>query len=63
MYYLEDRFSHAKFHNNLLKAKCVVVLGGTFEAYDTAAGIRDYLDSIGYYDTQIVLMDNSSSEV
>lgn len=31
--YLEDRFSHAKCHNEILKAKSIVVMGGTFEAY------------------------------
>ena len=63
VFYLEDRFSHAKFHNNLLKAKTIVVLGGTFEAYQAAASIRDYLDSVDYYDTKIILMESSSSEV
>lgn len=33
VYYLEDRFAHAKCHNEILKAKCIVVMGGTFEAY------------------------------
>ena len=63
VFYLEDRFAHAKFHNNLLKAKCVVVLGGTFEAYQSAASMRDYLDSVGYYNTKIILMESSASEV
>jgi hypothetical protein len=30
--YIEDRLSHAKVHNALLKAKNVVVLGNTLEA-------------------------------
>jgi len=33
LYYIEDRHSHAKIHNELLKAKVIVVMGGTFEAY------------------------------
>jgi thioredoxin reductase len=33
VFYLEDRHSHARCHNELLKAKSVVVMGGTFEAY------------------------------
>lgn len=48
VFYLEDRQAHARVHNELLKAKQVVVLGGTLEAYQVAAGVRDYLDSIGY---------------
>jgi hypothetical protein len=47
----------------LLKAKVVVVLGGTLEAYQTAASIRDYLDSLGYSKTQILLMYQGASEV
>ncbi len=33
-------------------------MGGTFEAYQTAASIREYLDSIGYTDVQIALLDS-----
>lgn len=33
VFYLEDRISHARCHNELIKAKQVVVMGGTFEAY------------------------------
>lgn len=58
VYYLEDRYSHAKCHNELLKAKSILVLGGTFEAYQTAASIREYLDSVGYHETEIFLMDS-----
>ena len=32
VHYIEDKFSHAKVHNNLIKAKSVVVLGRTLEA-------------------------------
>lgn len=58
VYYLEDRQSHARCHNEILKAKSIVVLGGTFEAYQTAASIREYLDSIGYTDVAIMLLDS-----
>jgi len=50
VFYLEDRHSHARCHNELLKAKSIVIMGGTFEAYQTAASIRKYLDSINYTD-------------
>jgi len=33
VHYIEDRFSHAKVHNDLIKAKRVVVMGSTFEAF------------------------------
>ncbi len=33
VFVLEDRQSHARCHNEILKAKTVVVMGGTFEAY------------------------------
>ena len=33
VYYLEDKQSHARIHNELLKANQIVVFGGTFEAY------------------------------
>lgn len=33
-------------------------MGGTFEAYQTAVSVREYLDSVGKYDTQIVVMDH-----
>lgn len=32
VHYIEDRFSHAKIHNQLIKSKQVVVLGNTIEA-------------------------------
>ena len=63
IYYIEDRHSHAKVHNEILKAKSIVVMGGTFEAFQIASSIRQYLDSIGYYKTQIVLMHTDRSQV
>ena len=63
MFYLEDRHSHARVHNEILKAKCIVVLGGTFEAYQVAGSLREYLDSINYRDVQIVLLNDEDSEI
>lgn len=63
MFYLEDRQAHARVHNELLKAKSVVVFGGTLEAYQVAAGVRDYLDSIGYTQTRITLMSSEKDEL
>jgi thioredoxin reductase len=60
---LEDRHSHARCHNELLKAKTIVVMGGTLEAFQTASAIRSYLDSINYTEAQIVLIDTKLSEV
>lgn len=48
VHYLEDRYTHARAHNEILKAKSILVLGSTFEAYQTAASIREFLDSVGY---------------
>jgi hypothetical protein len=33
VYYIEDRLAHSRVHNEILKAKCIVIMGGTFEAY------------------------------
>ena len=63
VFYLEDRHSHARCHNELLKAKCIMIMGGTFEAYQIASSIRTYLDSINYPDAQIILIDPNHSEV
>ena len=63
VFYLEDRHSHARCHNEMLKAKTIVVMGGTFEAYQTAASVRDYLDNVGYTDVQIILLHPEQSEV
>jgi len=38
-------------------------MGGTIEAFQTAASLREYLDSIGYTNTQVVLMNDGKSEV
>ena len=63
VFYLEDRQAHAKCHNEILRANCIVVMGNTFEAYQSAASIRSYLDSIGYRKTQIVLLSEEEVEV
>lgn len=63
VFYLEDRHSHARCHNEILKAKSIVVMGGTFEAYQTASAIRDYLDSINYREVEIALIDPTMGEV
>lgn len=62
-FYLDDRQAHAKCHNQILKAKTIVVMGSTFEAYQVAASVRDYLDSIGYEKTQVVLMNQGKDEI
>ena len=33
IFYLEDRFSHAKCHNEIIKAQKIVVLGSTIDAF------------------------------
>lgn len=58
VHYIEDRYSHAKLHNELLKAKQVVVLGGTFEAMQIAQAARTYLDEVGRFETKIMLLHN-----
>ena len=55
-HYLEDRFSHAKCHNEIIKADKILILGGTIDAYQIASSIREYLNSIGYQKTQVVIM-------
>ena len=62
VYYLKDRFSHAKVHNELLKAKRIMIYGFTLDAFQTAASAREYLDSLGYTDTQIVVMCQGKAE-
>ena len=44
VHYIEDRFSHAKIHNEILKAKKVTVLGNSLDAVSIAQSTRDYLD-------------------
>ena len=63
VFYLEDRYSHAKCHNELIKANKIVVLGGTMDAYRTASSVRSYLDSINYHKTEVILLFEGQSEI
>jgi len=63
VHYIEDRFSHAKLHNDLIKANQVVVLGNSLEAFQIAQSTRTYLDEIGRYNTKILLMTTEGSEL
>lgn len=63
IFYLEDKQSHARVHNELLKAKQVVVFGGSVEAYQIAATCRDYLDFLGYRDTKIMLLNAEKTDL
>ena len=46
----------------LLKANQVVVFGNGFEAYQRAAACREYLDSIGQFETKIMVLSDQLSE-
>jgi hypothetical protein len=64
VHYVEDRYSHAKVHNEVLRAKQVVVLGGTFDALQVAQATRTYLDDVGKYETKIMVINGEeNSEV
>lgn len=63
VHYIEDKFSHAKIHNNLLRAKKILVMGNTFESYQVASSVREYLDSLELYDKEIILMTDQKSEL
>ena len=39
------------------------MLGNTIEAFQVASSAREYLDNLGYFDVQIVLMNTEKSEV
>lgn len=41
VYYLEDRVSHQRCTQDMLRAKTVVILGGTMDAYQTACSVRE----------------------
>lgn len=58
VYYLEDRFAHARAHNEIIKAKTVVIMGSTVEAYKTACSVREYLDSINHSKTKVIIFDD-----
>ena len=63
VHYIEDRFSHAKVHNDLLKAKKVVIMGNTFDAIQTAQSTRTYLDECGLFKTDVTLMTTDVPDV
>lgn len=63
VFYLEDRYSHAKAHNEILKAEKIVVLGSTMDAFQTASSVRAYLNSIGYQKTEVILLHEGFSEI
>lgn len=56
VHYIEDKFSHAKVHNSVLKANHVLILGGTFESYQIAQAVRTYLDDCGKFETKVTLL-------
>lgn len=61
VHYIEDRVSHSKVHNEILRAKQVVVMGGTFRALQLAQATRTYLDEVGHYNTNIMLISTEES--
>ena len=63
VFYLEDRYAHAKCHNEVIKAKKVVVLGHSMDAMQTASSVRAYLNSIGYSATEVILLHEDQSEI
>lgn len=63
MYEIQDIYSHAKVYNELQNAKTVCILGGSFDAYQQAGSIREYLDSIDKHDTRVVLLSEANNEV
>lgn len=60
---VEDHLSHAKVHNDLLKADQIVVIGSGLEAIQSAASCRTYLDKIGVHEPKIVVMDTEMSQI
>lgn len=62
VYTVNDFETHAKVHNEAIKAKHICVLGGTFEAYQSAISLRTYLDELGLEDTRVTLFEKDTSE-
>lgn len=60
---IEDHLSHAKVHNDLLKANQIVVIGSGLEAIQAATSARGYLDSIGVLEPKVVIMDTEMSQL
>jgi len=63
VFYLEDRYAHAKCHNDILKANKIVVFGSTMDAYQVASSMREYLNSIGYNKTEVIILHEGKSEI
>lgn len=63
VHYIEDRFSHAKIHNELIRAKDVVILGDTIDSFQVAQATRDYLDQCGFFETKVTLMTTEKPQV
>jgi hypothetical protein len=63
VHYIEDRHSHAKVHNQLLKANNILVMGNSFEALQIAQSCRTYLDETGRFDVKIMLLSPDKSQV
>ena len=63
MHYIEDRFSHAKIHNEILRAKNIVIMGNTLDSVQIAQATRDYLDQVGFFETKVTLMSTGEPEV
>ena len=63
VHYIEDRHSHARLHNELLKAKSVTVVGNTINAFQIAESARNYLDEIGRFEIKVTLINDGESEV
>lgn len=63
VHYIEDRFSHAKIHNELIRAKNVVILGDSLDTFQIAQATRDYLDQLGHFETKVTLMSTDVPDV
>lgn len=63
VHYIEDRHSHARLHNELIKAKSVTILGNSTNAFVVAEAARNYLDDIGKFDVKVTLMTDHESDV
>ena len=59
---IDDFKSHAWAHNLLLKANSIMIMGWTIEAYQRAASIREYLNSLGDTKTKICILDDRPNE-
>jgi predicted ATP-grasp superfamily ATP-dependent carboligase len=60
---ITDFESHAKVHNDVIKARKVVVMGSTFEAYNLANAIRSYLNTVGLKSVKVTLFEDDQREL